>query len=102
MRRENHKLLFFPPLTGVAARRAKPKEVELEIDTKGCVAGLENSQFASPRELGEMLARTPQCQECIVKQLFRYMAGRHDTPADGRCCGMRSKPFATRISISKT
>jgi len=28
------------------------------------------------------LARTQQCQECIVKQLFRYMAGRQDTPAD--------------------
>jgi hypothetical protein len=82
MRREKHKLLFFPAGSGVAARRAKPKEVELEIDTKGFVAGLDNSQFTTPRELGEMLARTPQCQECIVKQLFRYMAGRLDTPAD--------------------
>jgi hypothetical protein len=32
--------------------------------------------------LGQLLARTPQCQECIVKQLFRYMSGRQDTPAD--------------------
>jgi hypothetical protein len=82
MRREKHKLLFFPSATGGAARRAKPTEVELEIDTKGFVAGLDNSQFTTPRELGEMLARTPQCQECIVKQVFRYMAGRLDTPAD--------------------
>lgn len=82
MRRENHKLLFYPAGTGVAARRAKPKEVELPIDTKGWVAGLKDSQFASPRELGDLLARTPECQECIVKQLFRYMAGRQDTPAD--------------------
>src|SRR5438876_774506 len=35
MRREKHKLLFYPQLTGVAARRAKPKEVELELNTKG-------------------------------------------------------------------
>jgi hypothetical protein len=32
--------------------------------------------------LGELLARTPQCQECIVKQVFRYMAGRSITAAD--------------------
>jgi hypothetical protein len=82
MRREKHKLLFFPIGSGVAARRAKPKEVELEINTEGLVAGLENSRFTTPRELGEMLARTPQCHECIVKQVFRYMAGRLDTPAD--------------------
>jgi len=82
MRREKHKLLFYPQLTGVAARKAKPKEVELELDTKGRVAGIQGSDFSSPRELGELLARTPQCQECVVKQLFRYMSGRQDTPAD--------------------
>jgi len=82
MRREKHKLLFFPAGSGVAARRAKPKEVELDIDTTGSVAGLPDSQFTSPRELGAMLARTPPCHECIVKQLFRYMAGRLDSPAD--------------------
>ena len=82
MRREKHKLLFYPNLTGVAARRAQPKQIELELDTKGSVAGIQDSDFASPRELGELLAKTPQCQECIVKQLFRYMAGRQDTPAD--------------------
>jgi hypothetical protein len=82
MRREKHKLLFYPNLTGVAARRAKPKEIELELDTQGHVAGIPDSDFSSPRELGELLARTPQCQECVVKQLFRYMSGRLDTPAD--------------------
>jgi hypothetical protein len=82
MRREKHKLLFYPNLTGVAARRAKPKEIELELDTKGSVAGLPSSEFTSPRQLGELLARTPQCQECVVKQVFRYMSGRQDTPAD--------------------
>ena len=67
---------------GVAARRAKPKEIELELDTKGRVAGIQGSEFSSPRELGELLARTAQCQECVVKQVFRYMSGRQDTPAD--------------------
>ena len=82
MRREKQKLLFYPNLTGVAARRAKPKEIELELDTKGRVAGIQDSEFSSPRELGELLAKTPQCQECVVKQVFRYMSGRQDTPAD--------------------
>ena len=39
MRREKHKLLFYPNLTGVAATARKPKEIELELDTKGQVAG---------------------------------------------------------------
>jgi hypothetical protein len=82
MRREKHKLLFYPNLTGAAGRRAKPKEIELELDTKGQVAGIQGSEFSSPRELGEILAKTSQCQECVVKQVFRYMSGRQDTPAD--------------------
>lgn len=82
MRREKHKLLFYPEGNAVAARRSKPKEVLLDIDTTGAVAGLPDSQFTSPRQLGELLARTSQCQECVVKQIFRYMAGRQDTPAD--------------------
>jgi hypothetical protein len=83
MRREKHKLLFYPVLENmVASRTAKPKVVELDLDTTGVVAGLNESRFTSPRQLGELFARTPQCQECVVKQVFRYMAGRPDTPAD--------------------
>ena len=29
-----------------------------------------------------MLAASAQCQECLVKQLFRYQAGRLETVAD--------------------
>jgi hypothetical protein len=82
MRREKHKLLFYPNLTGVAGRRAQPKEVSLELDTKGAVAGLPDSEFSSPKQLGEVLARSGQCQECVVKQLFRYMSGRLEAPSD--------------------
>jgi hypothetical protein len=81
-RREQQKLLFFPAGHGVAARHAKPKEVLLDVNTTARVAGIANSEFTSARQLGELLARTPQCQECIVKQVFRYMAGRSITPAD--------------------
>ncbi len=55
----------------------------LPIDTKGSVVGIAESAFASPRELGAILAAAPQCQECMVKQYFRYAAGRMETAADG-------------------
>jgi hypothetical protein len=91
MRHEKARLLFHPPVIDVVAdRKAKPKEVELDLDTRGAVAGLKDSQFTSPRQLGELLARTPECQDCIVRQVFRYMAGRLETPAD--------KPLLTRAA----
>jgi hypothetical protein len=62
---------------GMAART-----VNLPIDSAAFVAGLPDSQFASPAELGAVLAKSPQCQECMVKQYFRYTAGRTDTTAD--------------------
>ncbi len=62
--------------------RFSTRTVKLNFDTKGDVAGLPNSQFSSPAELGAVLAKSPQCQECVVKQYFRYTAGRPETPAD--------------------
>src|SRR4029453_10498532 len=60
----------------------KPTSIELEVDTKAFIAGIENSDFSSPRELGQILASNRQCQECVVKQLFRYAVGRAETTAD--------------------
>ena len=82
MRREQHKLLFYPEGDDGEDRDAKPTEVLLDLDTSASVAGIKDSQFSSPVGLGELLARTPQCQECVVKQLFQYFAGRQATPAD--------------------
>jgi hypothetical protein len=56
--------------------------VDLDLDTAGFVAGIEKSNFTSPKELGAVLARSPQCQECVVKQYFRYTAGRTETLGD--------------------
>jgi hypothetical protein len=78
MRREQYKLVF----NSEGPRRGRPKEVLLDLDTSAWVTGIPNSEFTSPKGLGELLAQTPQCHECVVKQLFRYMAGRLDTPAD--------------------
>jgi uncharacterized protein DUF1592/uncharacterized protein DUF1588/uncharacterized protein DUF1587/uncharacterized protein DUF1595/uncharacterized protein DUF1585 len=78
MRREQYKLVFGSD----ESPRGRMKEVLLDLDTTAWVTGIPNSEFKSPRGLGELLAQTPQCNECVVKQLFRYMAGREDMPAD--------------------
>jgi hypothetical protein len=78
-RREKAKLVFYP-----LDRKSKepPKTVEIDLDTSGWLAGVPDSRFSSPKELGGILARTPECQECVVKQYFRYVAGRPETAAD--------------------
>jgi len=79
-RREKQSIKFFPD------RKAKdqtPVTVELDVDTSGKVSGLANSDFHAPRELGVILASSAECQDCIVKQLFRYAYGRRETDADG-------------------
>jgi hypothetical protein len=80
-RRDKYELLFSAGYHG-GGKRPPPKKVELDMNTDGFVAGIPNSRFRSPRELGEVLAKTPQCQECMVKQYFRYLTGRMETPAD--------------------
>ncbi len=79
-RRDKFKLQFF--VTDEDDNRRTAKTVELPLDTGGHVAGIPDSKFSSPRELGAVLARSPQCQECLVKQYFRYTVGRMETPAD--------------------
>jgi hypothetical protein len=78
-RRDKLKLTFFP------TRAEKKKEsvtVELPLNTAGEIAGIPDSSFSSPRELGNVLANARQCQECVARQLFRYANGRHETPED--------------------
>ena len=67
---------------GHADRDKRPVSADLPIDSSGRIAGIANSEFSSPKQLGQVLAATPQCQECVVKQLFRYQAGRLETVAD--------------------
>jgi hypothetical protein len=67
---------------GEAARNRRPTMIEVDVDTSGIIQGVENSEFASPKELGRLLAESNACHKCIVKQLFRYAMGRAETPAD--------------------
>jgi hypothetical protein len=81
-RREKLKLTFGQVSRENRRTPAKVTTIELDLNTSGQVAGLPNSSFSSPKELGGVLAASPQCQECIVKQYFRYISGRTETPAD--------------------
>jgi len=81
-RRDRLKLTFGEQVGESKDPKRKVSSVELDLDTKGQVAGLPNSAFASPKDLGAVLAASPQCQECIVKQYFRYVNGRMETAAD--------------------
>jgi Protein of unknown function (DUF1592)/Protein of unknown function (DUF1588)/Protein of unknown function (DUF1587)/Protein of unknown function (DUF1585)/Protein of unknown function (DUF1595) len=62
--------------------KTKPTIVKVDLDTTAHVQGIENSDFSSPKELGQILANDPTCQRCIVKQLFRYAMGREEQAAD--------------------
>jgi hypothetical protein len=58
------------------------RRVELPLEPKGEIAGLPASGFTDARRLGRILADSPVCQECVVRQMFRYAYGRLETPAD--------------------
>ncbi len=61
-------------------RRSKP--VNVDITSEGEIAGLANSTFTDARSLGRLLASSPICQDCVVRQVFRYAFGRAEMPAD--------------------
>ena len=63
-------------------RGMKAETHHLAINSAGYIAGIEDSDFSSPREAGRILARSETCQKCVVKQLFRYFFGRHETKHD--------------------
>jgi hypothetical protein len=78
-RRDNLVLEFSE---GTRRNKGPVKKVSLPFNTNGNIAGIPDSQFSSPADMGAILAKSPQCQECIVKQYFRYSAGRTEGPAD--------------------
>jgi hypothetical protein len=56
--------------------------LELPIDRTGDIAGMSNSAFTDPAQLGRVLGGSRACQECVVKQVFRYAFGRVEGAAD--------------------
>jgi hypothetical protein len=79
-RRERQSITFFP--NRAEERVKKPVTVEVDIHPAGIVSGISSKAFSSPRELGELLAESSQCQECVVRQLFRYATGREEMESD--------------------
>jgi hypothetical protein len=69
---------------GGGGGRGGPPPIPLEINAQGEIAGLPNSNFSGAKQLGAILANSPVCQECIVRQMFRYSYGRLETTADER------------------
>lgn len=63
---------------------AKPTEHSLSIDSTGFIAGIADSAFQTPRDVGRILAQSPICQKCVVRQLFRYLFGRSETARDAQ------------------
>jgi hypothetical protein len=62
--------------------RGKANNVRLPIDTHGEIAGIPNSTFSDAEQLGRILADSPVCQKCVVRQMFRYAYGRPEKEAD--------------------
>jgi hypothetical protein len=58
------------------------KDIDLPLDTKGYIQGIPNSEFTNATGLGKILAADPTCQKCVVKQVFRYATGRHESKPD--------------------
>jgi len=67
---------------GGGGGRGGPPPIPLEIDAQGEIAGIPNSNFTGAKQLGTILAASPVCQECIVRQMFRYSYGRLEAAAD--------------------
>ena len=81
--RDKHYLTIYPTrdekMKGIKKEETK---YELAIDASASVTGIADSEFSTPKGLGEVLANEPSCQKCIVRQIFRYAMGREETPDD--------------------
>jgi hypothetical protein len=75
-------LLKFMPQFGKDNKSPTPTTAEVELDTRGRIIGVPGSEFSNPRELGKLLADNAKCQECVVRQLYRYASGRKEESGD--------------------
>ena len=78
-RYRSHETILIESPTG---KRKDDKTINLDLDTKGEVAGIPNSSFSDARQLATILSQSTVCQECMVRQMFRYAYGRMETSAD--------------------
>ncbi|MBL8176381.1 MAG: DUF1592 domain-containing protein [Bryobacterales bacterium] len=77
--RDKESITFFPARE---TRNDKAITVDLPLDTSGNISGMANGKFSGPKQLGQILAGSKECHECVVKQLFRYANGRREDDGD--------------------
>jgi hypothetical protein len=81
--REKQIALVFPRVDLVNKNvRREGKPVEIPVDTSASIVGLPDSAFTNAAQAGRILAESPVCQRCIVKQYFRFAMNRPETSAD--------------------
>jgi hypothetical protein len=81
--REKQVALVFPRVDKNRKNtRREGVPVEIPVDTAAYIVGLPDSNFSSAAEAGRILAESPICQRCVVKQYFRYAMNRQETVAD--------------------
>ena len=81
--RENQVALVFPRVEKNKKNvRREGVSVEIPVDTAAQIVGLPDSSFHNAAEAGRILAESPVCQRCVVKQYFRYAMNRQETAAD--------------------
>jgi len=78
-RLRQHETILIESPTG---NRRDEKKINLDLDTRGEIAGIPNSTFSDSSQLGRILAQSAVCQECMVRQIFRYAFGRLETSSD--------------------
>ena len=78
-RQRAHESILIESPTG---KRKDEKTIDLDLDTRGEIAGIPNSAFSDATQLGTILSKSPVCQECMVRQIFRYAFGRLETSSD--------------------
>jgi hypothetical protein len=78
-RLRQHESILIESPTG---KRKDEKTIDLDLDTRGEVAGIPNSGFSDSSQLGAILAQSSVCQECMVRQIFRYAFGRLEASSD--------------------
>ena len=81
-RREKLELKFYNPQTMTTRKKYKTVAARSRR-ARRTLADVPGADFSSPKELGTILAARPECQECVVKQLFRYGWGRHELASTG-------------------
>jgi len=78
-RYREHETILIESETG---KRSADKKIDLPLDTNGEVRGIPDSAFSDSVQLGRILSQSTVCQECMVRQIFRYAYGRMETSAD--------------------